>query len=399
MSVLLALALGRSGADGPKARLDPLALGVLGFRAVNSGNIAQASGFALSGLPLTVNVAPTRPAILYFFSAHLASTRAVLAGLENLRMRYAGRLGFVAISSDLQGEVGAAVQGLALTMPLITGSGIAPSLGIGRAPGFLVVAPGGWIIAKREGAFDWDSESGRGLLDQIIGIYPDASPELFGMPGQVPASPNSPFALGALEAKAAADPARDLRLPAWLTPLESAVVEELNLARTRPAEYADILTSFQAYVKGGFLELPGRVAVKLAEGGGAIREAIAFLGRQPALPALAISKGLSMSARDQAMDQGKSGATGHGGSDLSTPFARMDRYGTWQGTAGENCSYGPDTAREIVIALIVDDGVTSRGHRANIFSRDFLRVGVAVASHPVYGTVCVQDFAWSYADK
>lgn len=35
---------------------------------------------------------------------------------------------------------------------------------------------------------------------------------------------------------------------------------------------------------------------------------------------------------------------------------------------GENLDFGNWSAVEIVIALLVDDGVPSRGHRANILS-------------------------------
>jgi uncharacterized protein YkwD len=43
--------------------------------------------------------------------------------------------------------------------------------------------------------------------------------------------------------------------------------------------------------------------------------------------------------------------------------------------------------------LIIDDGVTDRGHRKNIFSRAFGTAGAACGPHPRFGNVCVIDFA------
>jgi hypothetical protein len=51
--------------------------------------------------------------------------------------------------------------------------------------------------------------------------------------------------------------------------------------------------------------------------------------------------GMSRAARAQAQDQGKSGATRHSGSDGSTPFDRMNRYGKWATTASRRAVIGP----------------------------------------------------------
>ena len=45
------------------------------------------------------------------------------------------------------------------------------------------------------------------------------------------------------------------------------------------------------------------------------------------------------------------------------------------------------------MALIVDDGVASRGHRENTFKEDFFFCGVGSAPHKEYGTSYVFDFA------
>jgi len=75
---------------------------------------------------------------------------------------------------------------------------------------------------------------------------------------------------------------------------------------------------------------------------------------------------MSPAAADHFAEQVE-GQLGHNGNDRSSPGDRISRYGTWSATWGENIFYGQKTARGIVLTLIIDDGVRSRGHR-KIFS-------------------------------
>jgi uncharacterized protein YkwD len=47
--------------------------------------------------------------------------------------------------------------------------------------------------------------------------------------------------------------------------------------------------------------------------------------------------------------------------------SRVEKYGSWSGSIAENIDMGNSNSVDIVIALIVDDGVPTRGHRNNIF--------------------------------
>ena len=88
----------------------------------------------------------------------------------------------------------------------------------------------------------------------------------------------------------------------------------------------------------------------------------------------------------------------HSGRGWSGPGDRINRYGIWSGTWGENLSCGRSGAREIVVALIIDDGLGSRKHRKNIFSASFNYAGAAVGPHATYGTICSIDFAGGYVE-
>jgi uncharacterized protein YkwD len=166
--------------------------------------------------------------------------------------------------------------------------------------------------------------------------------------------------------------------------LAAQIQAELNLARTAPQQYARIVAS---RVLG-----PRHI-----EGDRAVQEAVRFLEKARPLPPLARAEGLDASALSHVLDQGPAGARGHKGSDGSTPWKRMARFGRWSGHAAENIAYGKRDAREIVVALIVDDGVRDRGHRLNIFGGEFRVTGIACGLHAGYGTMCVIDFAAGFA--
>ena len=144
------------------------------------------------------------------------------------------------------------------------------------------------------------------------------------------------------------------------------------------------------------MEFPGEIALSTSEGVRALDECIRELLVAKPLPPLSPKKGLTLAARDHARDQAKTGATGHTGSDGSTPGTRINRYGKWDISVGENINYGNADAGKIVTSLLIDDGVPSRGHRKDLFNRTFSFVGVSVGTHPVYGRMCVMDFAGAY---
>jgi uncharacterized protein YkwD len=66
---------------------------------------------------------------------------------------------------------------------------------------------------------------------------------------------------------------------------------------------------------------------------------------------------------------------------------------------GENVAYGQRTARDVVSAFIVDDGVPGRGHRKNLYNAGYHFMGVDCGPHSVYGTTCAITFAGGFHEK
>jgi uncharacterized protein YkwD len=185
----------------------------------------------------------------------------------------------------------------------------------------------------------------------------------------------------------------------FLSPLENAVVYEINMARTAPKDYASLLEQHTNYYDKKLLRLPGETPILTKEGVVAAVEAIRFLNSVKSIYPLTPSKGMSLGARDHVADQGSSGSSQHKGSDGSQPWDRVNHYGTWEKSIGENIAFGSDKARNIVMGLIIDDGVSGRGHRINIFNPDFRVIGVACGRHATYRIVCVITFAGGYKEK
>lgn len=111
--------------------------------------------------------------------------------------------------------------------------------------------------------------------------------------------------------------------------------------------------------------------------------------------ALTYSADLSIPARHHANDQGPKGTTGHNSSNGDSCQQRLNKFGK-PNYCGENISYGMASPMDIVLQLLIDDGVPSRGHRDNLFREGYNVCGVAIGPHKTYKTMCVQNIGGGY---
>ena len=177
----------------------------------------------------------------------------------------------------------------------------------------------------------------------------------------------------------------------------AAIIHEINTARQNPALYAIFVEQTRRNYSGRVRLKPDNVRSCTHDGVHAVDEAIRFLRGARPLPALALSPGLCSAAADHCREQA-GGAIGHRGSNGSGPGNRIARYGVIAQGWAENIAYGEHSARAIVMALIIDDGVRGRGHRKNIFNPNYTVVGAAYGPHARYGSICSIDFAGGYAE-
>jgi len=104
---------------------------------------------------------------------------------------------------------------------------------------------------------------------------------------------------------------------------------------------------------------------------------LSALTQDPKLQALARAHGQDMLAR---------GYFSHYTPEGLSPFDRMDQAGIVYTSAGENLAFSPN------VDLAMQGLMQSPGHRANILSKEYGKVGIGVIDGGIYGEMFVQEF-------
>lgn len=166
------------------------------------------------------------------------------------------------------------------------------------------------------------------------------------------------------------------------------VCSEMNYARTKPAEYAE------KFIKPNIARsrlIPGK-STSYAQSCYDQMRTMAPIG------ALTLSTRYSMASQWFAEDHRKTRTMGHVGSDKSRFWERVKRYEPTAHPTNECCAYGASGAREVVVMWLIDEGVTSLGHRKAVLNQQANVVGVGKAEgkdlESMYGVVVVADFGY-----
>lgn len=157
----------------------------------------------------------------------------------------------------------------------------------------------------------------------------------------------------------------------YLNSTEKEVYKVLNLARMYPDKF---LKFFYAYAaEHGLTKLAsGKYYPSLTK----------TLKEMKAVKPLFPDKKMYELALCWAKEAGEKGITGH------------ERRNCRDGYFAECCTYGRTTAIEIVMSFLIDEGVSSLGHRKICLSNEYEVVGVAQQDHSTYGTNTVLDFTY-----
>lgn len=177
----------------------------------------------------------------------------------------------------------------------------------------------------------------------------------------------------------------------YLSTIEKDIILETNMARTDPKKYAEL------YIEPRIKNFKGKLYDnywRTEEGASAVRECVKEMKKQKPVGILEPSKALSKASEYHATMQSRTNQTGHVSPDGSTMEDRVTKYGNFYGY-GENIDYGQKSAREIIVSLLIDDGVPSRGHRINIYNENYTLIGLSyIERHKTYGSECVINYAY-----
>lgn len=180
--------------------------------------------------------------------------------------------------------------------------------------------------------------------------------------------------------------------------IQQAILVEINEARANPQKYISYLEEYKKTFNGNTAYYADGTMVVTNEGTAVIDEAIAYLKTLPKLAPYSMSKGLSTAANSQLADLMENSSLGHFGKDGSSLPKRLTRFGSYGNLTAENITYYAPLPREIVMTMIIDDGVKSRGHRKNVFSPDFKNIGPAFGKGKKGENLCVLIFADTFKE-
>ncbi len=173
------------------------------------------------------------------------------------------------------------------------------------------------------------------------------------------------------------DTARNVK---YMSSKEKDIILEMNMARSNPGLYAEL-----------YLE-PYKEFLTSDETVQSVDECIETMKLTGTMKMLKPSEGLSRCAQKHAASQSSSGVTGHTRINGASFRNDVKKYVNYR-ILGECVLYGVDSVRDIVIQLLIDDGVSGRGHRENLLNPSFEFAGCGFTdNHSEYKFECVIDY-------
>jgi uncharacterized protein YkwD len=99
-----------------------------------------------------------------------------------------------------------------------------------------------------------------------------------------------------------------------------------------------------------------------------VEETIEYLQNSSTGSNVTTSNLLELAAMDHVADMAQNNLLGHTSSDGRTTKDRIEKHCRWRVSVGENIDFGSSNATDVIVNLLIDDGVPSRGHRLNIMN-------------------------------
>lgn len=153
-----------------------------------------------------------------------------------------------------------------------------------------------------------------------------------------------------------------------LTIMDKEMIKEINFVRQYPEIYASIVATYleeRSHSIWGISKDENDAGIELIE------ELKAMESAQILYP----KKCVYQAAKKHGEDCKKRGFFDHTGSDGSSPFSRMSKSCIGLKGGGENIVGGRKNTRKLVIQLLIDAGISDRGHRYNMLNPNWEYIG------------------------
>ena len=174
-----------------------------------------------------------------------------------------------------------------------------------------------------------------------------------------------------------------------------AVIAEINRCRTNPANYAEtaLKRHLDRFLNDNIYRDTNGDRIQTMEGRQRVLAAINELKNMQPVEPLVYDEDLTKAARFHCYDIGPTDILSHNSSDGTSMGDRLRRFVKSPRALGENIDYGNSTAEDIIVSLVIDDGVPSRGHLKNNMNPTYRHAGAAIGKHKQYGFMCTIDFS------
>lgn len=167
---------------------------------------------------------------------------------------------------------------------------------------------------------------------------------------------------------------------------------DINKIRENPQSLIPYLKKIRTFYRKNHYNDPSLTFTLITkEGVTAVDETIKYLEKQAKTPVLKKNENLELSTTSLLSKIGPKGLTKHEKGDLSLK-SRTEKYLKKKGKLAENISFGMNRSLDIIAQMLIDDGVSSRGHRKNFFDANFSDIGISTGKHDVYGSCAIFNF-------
>ena len=183
--------------------------------------------------------------------------------------------------------------------------------------------------------------------------------------------------------------------------LQDDLFVELNKLRKNPKSYIPLITSQMRTIKYNNVLFRSDTPLRIQtfEGKNAYEDAINFLEDQIPIPPLKLDKRLCLAALDLVNDIGPKGLVTHQDSKGLFVSDRIEQYCEWDFCANECIEVSSHNAQDVLISLLVDDGLSNRMNRKALFERVYNYVGIGCGAHRDFQVCSVLVFAGALRPK